>query len=238
MPTNNYNPPSRNPSDDGTLAGMLRLVLTKFLQGVDDMLPARVIAYDRATNRASVQPLIAVVTTANMQVTRAPIASVPVLQLGGGNFFLSFPINPGDLGWIKANDRDISLFKEAYDNASPNTQRKHSFEDALFIPDVMRGYTINAEDADNVVLSSLDGTVRVAIWGDKVKITAPEVILDTPVVTVTGIIDVQNSGSVADPCTVNGNIVTNGDVVASGISLVTHVHSGVQSGGSNTGAPV
>ena len=32
--------------------------------------------------------------------------------------------------------------------------------------------------------------------------------------------------------------ITNGDVVADGISLKTHVHSGVQSGGSNTGAPV
>lgn len=37
---------------------------------------------------------------------------------------------------------------------------------------------------------------------------------------------------------VNGDItVTGGDVVADGISLKTHVHSGVQSGGSNTGTP-
>lgn len=36
----------------------------------------------------------------------------------------------------------------------------------------------------------------------------------------------------------NGITVDSGDVVADGISLKTHVHGGVQSGGSNTGIPV
>src|ERR1700712_4678497 len=100
-------PPSHNPADDDSMAGMLRLVLTKFLQNTDDMLPARVIAYDRTANRASVQPLIAMVTTDNVQVNRSQLASVPVLQLGGGDCMLSFPLKSGDLGWIKASDRDI-----------------------------------------------------------------------------------------------------------------------------------
>lgn len=36
---------------------------------------------------------------------------------------------------------------------------------------------------------------------------------------------------------VTGNVEVSVDVVAAGISLVQHVHGGVQSGGSNTGAP-
>lgn len=36
----------------------------------------------------------------------------------------------------------------------------------------------------------------------------------------------------------SGITVTSGDVVADGISLKTHVHGGVTSGGSNTGVPV
>jgi phage baseplate assembly protein V len=35
-----------------------------------------------------------------------------------------------------------------------------------------------------------------------------------------------------------GNITVNGDVIANGISLETHLHSGVVPGGSNTGQPV
>ena len=36
----------------------------------------------------------------------------------------------------------------------------------------------------------------------------------------------------------NGINVTNGDIVVDSISLKTHVHGGVQSGGSNTGTPI
>jgi hypothetical protein len=190
-------PPSRNPVDNDSMTGMLRVVLTKFLQGVDDMLPARVIAYDRPSNRAMVQPLIAVVTTDNQQVARAQVASVPVLQLGGGGFVLSFPVSTGDLGWIKANDRDISLFKSTYANSPPNTQRKHDFADALFIPDTMlQGVTIASEDAANAVLQNDSGTVRLAIWPTLFKFTAPQVgIGDSPGYTPNpnAILDVQST---------------------------------------------
>lgn len=220
-----YAPPSIDPASRGDLTGIVKLVLNKFLQGIDDMLPAKVIAYDRTTNQARVQPLIAIVTTGKEQITRAQVASVPVLQLGGGGFVVSFPIQPGDLGWIKANDRDISLFKQIMENSSPNTERKHSFEDALFIPDTMfKAVVINPEDDSNFVLQSIDGTVRIALFDDKVKITAPQIILDTPQVKATG------------------TITADGDIIAKGgagtpVSLHSHTHSGVQTGGGNTGIP-
>ncbi len=37
--------------------------------------------------------------------------------------------------------------------------------------------------------------------------------------------------------TINGNVAVHGDVVADGISLKSHVHGGVMSGGSTTGGP-
>lgn len=36
---------------------------------------------------------------------------------------------------------------------------------------------------------------------------------------------------------ITGNVVVNGDVKASGISLVTHTHGGVKAGGDSTGGP-
>ncbi|OWK37005.1 Gp138 family membrane-puncturing spike protein [Fimbriiglobus ruber] len=156
-----YAPPSRNPADNDTLTGLLKLVLTKALQNTADMLPARVIAYDRTTNCAQVQPLIAVVTTANQVVQRAQVASVPVFQYGGGGFVLSFPVMTGDTGWIKANDRDISLFKQTTAASSPNTARLHDFADAMFFPDtLLNGVTIATEDAANAVLQNFAGTVK------------------------------------------------------------------------------
>jgi len=201
--------PSQNPSNYGTLTGLFREAMDKMIAGVDGMLPARVISYNRATNRAQVQPLIMLVTTNNESVARAPVASVPVFQFGGGGHILSFNINAGDLGWIKANDRDISLFLQYFTQSAPNTWRKHSFQDAVFIPDPMRGYTIAEEDQSNCVLQNLDGSVKISLSADTIKIAAPNVEI------------------------VSENFTHNGTNVGD-----THVHGGVQSGGSNTGVPV
>lgn len=194
-----YAPPSRNSSDDGTLVGALKIVLTKFLQGVDDMLPAKVIAYDAATNLASVQPLIAVVSTANERIPRAVVAAIPVAQFGAGGFVMRFPVTPGDLGWIKANDRDISLFKRAHTVTSPNTQRKHSFEDALFIPETMlQGVTIDPLDADNAVWQSFDGTVRIALGPNYIKMITTGVGIGG-VPSVNSILDLQSTTKAFKP---------------------------------------
>lgn len=50
-------------------------------------------------------------------------------------------------------------------------------------------------------------------------------------------INTQNGVTINGNLTVNGSITGN-EVTASGISLSNHVHSGVQSGGDNTGGPV
>jgi hypothetical protein len=174
------------------------MVLTKFLGSVDDMLPARVISYDRASNRALVQPLIVIVTTDDKQVQRAQVASVPVFQMGGGGFVMSFPIAVGDIGWIKANDRDISIFKQTMASSAPNTQRKHSFEDAVFIPDTMlHGVTIAGEDSNNLVIQNLVGTVKLAFWPTFMKMLGRLGIGGSP--NANAIFDVQSTTMAAMP---------------------------------------
>jgi phage baseplate assembly protein V len=59
------------------------------------------------------------------------------------------------------------------------------------------------------------------------------VIIDGTLTANNGAIT-MNSGVI----TTNANIITSQDVQASGISLTSHVHSGVTTGGSNTGGPV
>ncbi len=221
------------------------------------MLPAKVIAYDRATNRVQVQPLIVQVTTDNTQVLRSQIASIPVLQIGGGGFVMSVPISTGDLGWIKANDRDITFFLQTYAQSAPNTQRKHTFSDAVFIPDsFMKDVVINSEDVNNLVIQNLAGTVRIAIWGDKVKITAPSVILDTPTTTCTGDLIVDGTTLLTGAVTADSTLIVTGDITGqsdiivdvdlqvtgtatiNGIPFATHRHGGVTTGSGDTGVPI
>lgn len=226
-----YAPPSINPADEDTLVGTFQQVFRKFIQGqLDDCLPARVIAYDRDTNRATVQPQIMVGTTDGRSVNRAQIASVTVAAWGGGGFVLSFPIKPGDLGWIKATDRDLSLYMQANMEREelPNTTRMHTFQDGFFLPDtMMRMVVIDPADAERMVLQQLDGATRIALGEGTVDITAPtSVTIDSPTVTITGDLVVDGKADVA------------GEVTGNGIELSTHPHSGVQPGGGNSGPPV
>lgn len=233
-------PPSADPANDGSLVGVFKTVLKKFLQTTDDMLPAQVIAFDRDTNFASVQPLIMMVSNAGDNVSRAQVASVPVFQIGAGNFVLNFPINPGDLGFIKANDRDTSIFMQSFRPSAPNTERLHSFEDAVFFPAILRDFVINGEDENNVVLQTTDGTQRIAIWPDRVKITSDnEITLDAPLTRVIGDFICENVGGTGQ-ATFAGNILCNGDIIGDAgggeISLNSHVH--VDAGGSgDSGQP-
>lgn len=181
--------PSIDPANEGDLTGAFRHIISKMLETVDDMLPAKIIAYDRLKNRASVQPLVRVITTSNptIGIARAQIMSVPVLQIGGGGFVLNFNLKAGDLGWIKANDRDISIFLQGYSDSVPNTLRKHNFADAVFIPDVMRGWTIAGEDAENAVLQSLDGNTKISLGAEqmKLKVGATEMVLTNDGIDIT-----------------------------------------------------
>lgn len=153
--------PSLNPADSDTLAGVLQHVLRKASMSDDSMLPAKVIRYDREENRVQVQFMITMITTDDIQIPRAQIASIPVLLLGGGNFSLSFPLNPGDLGWVLANDRDISLFLQSMAQSPPNSDRVKNFSDSVFIPDSMKSYNYSDAKKDYVVLQSKDGSTTV-----------------------------------------------------------------------------
>lgn len=236
-------PPSVNPSNEDSLAGVLRTAISKTLQGTDTMLPARVVAYDRATNRATVQPLIMVGTTTGAKVSRAQVASVPVFQYAGGGFVLSFPIVPGDLGWVKANDRDISLFLQSLSEEWPNTARARSFSDGVFFPDRLRDFTLDPADADRAVVQSSDGTVRVSVGASDVEITAgtSRVVVGASSVTVEA-----DSVAVTAPLTtftgavtITGALSADGGVTGSGgIALETHKHSDVTAGAAETGGPV
>jgi cytoskeletal protein CcmA (bactofilin family) len=214
--------PSRDPANDGTILGTLNQVMLKMMQGIDDCLPAQVIAFDRAANRATVQPMVKVLATNGETLSRAQIASVPVFQIGGGGYMLNFNLKPGDLGWIKASDRDTSLYLQGCTEQHPNTNRIHSFSDGLFFPQIMTGFAISPEDAENAVWQSLDGTVRVALWPDRVKITAPRSVVESPTVEIIA----TTSVDITSPqTTVHGKLTVTDDVL---MNKKLHVQGDVQ----------
>lgn len=213
--------PSINPADNGSLAGSIKFAFEKMMQQKDGMLPAKVINYNRTTNRVQVELLITLITTDNTQVSRPQIASLPVLILGGGDYMISFPLSPGDLGWVSANDRDISLFLQSYAESPPNTGRVKSFSDGLFIPDVMTGYTIDVSDSSSLVIQNKTGAEKITMGSAGIKVqSATEVDVTAPIVTVDASTANVSATTLtitsASPTIVTANLTVTGTVTAAG----------------------
>lgn len=208
-------PPNLDKANDGDFAGVMTDVLQNFLRGVDDMIPAKVVSYDDATNRAVIKPLVMLGTTDGQKISRAQLSNIPVFRFGGGGFFIRFPVKAGDFGWLKATDRDMSLIMQRGGLEDwPNTLRQHSFSDGMFFPDTLKSWVIDGANADALVIQSLDGSVCVSLHSGKVKIEAA---------------DIEMVGNMS----VTGTMTNNGVNIGS-----THVHSGVDAGPSNTGGPL
>lgn len=202
--------PNSDSANEGSLSGGLNAMLRSFfLNEFEGMLPATVVSYDDATNRAVIKPVVMVGTTDGGKVSRAQVPNIPVFRFGGGGFFMRFPIKPGDLGWLKANDRDVSLiFQRGGGEDWPNTERMHKFSDAMFFPDTFKEWVVNGENADKAVWQSLDGTVCIALGDDAIKQSVGGVSIE---ITAAGI------NMVSPPGTLRHNGINVGD---------THRHVG------------
>lgn len=77
----------------------------------------------------------------------------------------------------------------------------------------------------DVTITAANGTAKVQVGGATFELTSSKMTWNR---------DVEIVGNIE----VTGGITTTDDVVADGISLITHVHGGVDPGGSNTSTPV
>lgn len=206
------NPLRQGPEDYADMGNMLQKVIAKALQQSENMLPVKVVSYDREKNTAIVLPLIKIILTAEVK-SRVQIGPIPVFAFGGGNYVINYPLREGDLGWMLANDRDISKFMESLAESEPNTYRTHSFNDAVLFPDAIRNFTTSGED-ERMVIQTLDGTVRISLGEADIRLKHPTLVtVETPLAEFTG--DIHATG------TITGDT----DVVFAGISGKGHKHA-------------
>lgn len=205
---------------------MIRTVFRELLKDVCTCVPGHVLAFDPVRQLAQVQVGIQRVDINNASFTVPPIIEVPVC-FPGGDFALEYQIDPGCEGLIHFSQRCVDGWLQSGGVAANPIGRFHNLQDALFmpgyrsLPNVLpdfqnNGIRLRNEAGDQFAWLKNDGSIAVENAAGHIRIAA--------------------DGTV----TINGATITPaGDVVsATGISLSTHVHGGVQSGGSNTGAPV
>ena len=191
-------------------------------------IPVKIASYNAALQTAAVQSMI--IPGMNNPITGVKqipfpmpiINDCPVMFPGGGGFHLTFPIAVGDEGLLILASRDIDGWWGTGNASQPADLRMHDLSDGFVMvgvrssPKALSGVSTNA-----VQLRSDDGVAHIEMAaGHVVNIVAPGGI------NITG------------PVNVTGSIVATGNVTGNGTSLHTHVHTGVTTGGSNTGAPL
>lgn len=188
---------SENPADNGTLEGLNDFLQDKMYLHLEKVIPGIVQSYDKATNRATIKPAITGIATQGAKVPKDVLNNIPVLQLGGGDVTMTFPIKAGMTGWLIASDRDISIFKSIKSETAPNTPRKHKYQDSFFIPDA-----INATGSDDFQIKAENssfnlGKNSISEETQNHTITADSLQLNVPATTSTGTITATNLNATA-----------------------------------------
>lgn len=175
----NINKPNTDAANEGSLAGQMDAFIGGWVRdNLDDMLPANVVSYDPVSNRAVIKPLVMIGTTDGAKRSRAQVANIQVFRYGAGGFFQRYPVKPGDFGWLKANDRDISLVLQRGGLEDwPNTKRRHNFSDAMFYPDTIKDWVVAGADLEAMTLQSLDGNTVISLAQDAIELRVGSQVL-------------------------------------------------------------
>jgi hypothetical protein len=211
-------------------------------------LPGIIQSFDATKMTASVQPTIQGQVRNQQGVwqnkTLPVCVDCPVQFPGGGGFLMTFPLAAGDEVLIHFSSRCIDGWWQA-GQVSPQAQfRMHDLSDGFVspkvysVPKVPGGVSTTAAQ-----LRTMDGTAHIEMApGGIINMLAPGGMNVTGNLGVTG--NVSFGGGSGDEAVITGNIQLNGSlsatgqITASGKALSTHTHSGVTTGGSNTGPPV
>lgn len=193
-------------------------------------LPCEVVEYNSEAVTVSVQPLIKIpvhLPDGEIETVELPmLLDVPVMFPCAGGFTITHPIKKGDECLVNFADRNIDLWWQSGGIQNPFDTRKHDLSDgfAFFRPQSQ------AKKISNI--STTDLEIRNDANTCKIQITS------------SGVINFHGTKSVfhhpvemKSTLTVDGIIKSLSDVFAKAISLLSHKHGGIQSGGSDTQAP-
>ena len=192
----------------------------------------------------TVQPIVNLVTGTGEGMSQSALFSLPYLRIQGGENAVIVDPKPGDVGLAVYAMRDTEQMKQG-DGAecNPGSARCYSKGDGFYLGGFLNKTPkryIWIED-DGITMDDGEGG-KLELKGGKLTISAPNGIETTSSVEThnTPALTMGSGGATATMnanMTVNGTITSTGDQTAGGISQMSHVHTGVESGGSTTGGP-
>lgn len=217
------------------------------IQKINTVFLAKIISVStegtESTKTVTAQPLICQVDANGNALPSPKLVEIPHYRVQAGTG--AFIINPhvGDIGVFVCAKRDISKIKNGVnDPQTPASFRSFDLADSIMIA------TIHTETASTYIYIDPDnGTIEIkaptslTVNTESATINASgSTSINSPETTISGHVTIKGGLSVSggEGAQVDGSISASGDITSGNISLQSHVHSGVTSGGSNTGTPV
>lgn len=187
-------------------------------------LPARVVSFNANDQTVSIELLITQMDYDGNALSLPPLVDVPVWMLCYGSFNITSTPAIGDEGLAHFAERCIDGWFESGRASVPLDIRFHDLSDAFFMP----GYK-SKPNALTIIPNAMHiGTASAYIRifeNGTIELNGTAFEVNAPTTLKQGLTVIGDSTSAS------------GDFIASGISLKSHTHNGVQSGSSNTGLP-
>jgi hypothetical protein len=197
---------------------VIRQAIRGFLAHVMTAAPVRIESFDPATATADATLLQMVMVQqldGSWEWKPGPmLTKCPIVFPSGAGFTFFAPPQAGDEALAIFASRSIDEWWARGGQQQRGDLRMHSPNDAFILAGVWNQTRVpTAIDPTALEIRNAAGTVKLRMESAGVTITAPLV-------------------------TVAGDLAVTGNVLSGTVSLETHVHSGVQSGGSDTGPPL
>lgn len=230
--------------NNATLDDAIEMAMFAATVGKRHCVPARVVSFDSVTQTVVAEPMISAETVDGQRVPLPPAADVPILQLGGGQFVITFNPVAGDPCLLLVSDRCIDAWYETGENRVPADFRQNDLSDCLAIvgfrpkPQAITNwmggctirkvdgsYFINLADNGNVTVQAL----KLSVISENSEFSGNVKIGKTLYVTggTTFIGDVDGGNAIA----------RFKDAVIANITYSGHKHGGVQTGSGVTAIP-
>lgn len=182
------------------------------VSGIHTSTPGKIISYDPGTGRASVQPAVKYKVNDGRMLDAPVIVNVPVYFPSGGSASITYPVHAGDPCWLNFAERAMDDWLIGGESEDP---RKYDLTDCAAFVGMKPSRSTN-----NSAIEIIHGSTKMTI-------------------AESGDVSVNTNLNIAGNLSVSGSggVIVAGDIVAGGISFLSHVHGGVQPGGAKTSVP-
>jgi Phage protein Gp138 N-terminal domain len=243
-----------DPTDFAGDYNSLSFIIQQALGAVRTMVPVKVLSIAGGgvgpPPVVSVQPLVKMVDGVGNATSHGQIFNIPVFRYQGQYGAIIIDPKVGDVGMLVVADRDISSVQATNGQEStPGSWRTHDLADGIFIGGLFGG-TPTA-----YVWFSANGVTISDANGNTIAMSAMGIAMTAVAVTISGNLQLGGSilaaagGEYAGNIQTTGNILIGGSMEAAGgviagagtgdqVGLQTHKHSGVATGGGESGGAV